>query len=76
MTEFDTILCDLKLNRTSAIDAMRKGGWTIDQAAELAALQGAIAAVEAVIADGPVRDEYRPEKFGRMQFDANGWPVT
>ncbi|RWN72281.1 MAG: hypothetical protein EOS04_35685 [Mesorhizobium sp.] len=73
MSEFDGLLEDLKMNRTSLMDSMIRGkGWTLDQVRDLAEMHGAISAVQAVIAEGPTRDEYNPANFRPVGTD--GYP--
>ncbi|CAN7480545.1 hypothetical protein [Mesorhizobium sp. LjNodule214] len=71
------MLEELKMNRTSLMDSMVRGsGWTDDHLRQLAEIQGAIAAVEAVIEEGPLRDEYQPGTKSKVEFGEDGWPKT
>ncbi|TAW23103.1 hypothetical protein ELI20_18775 [Rhizobium ruizarguesonis] len=72
MSDFSGLLEDLKADRTSLMESMINGkGWTDTQVRQLAEIQGAIAAVEAEMAEPPVK------KTGpKVEFAPDGWPVT
>ncbi|QND48102.1 hypothetical protein HB780_20910 [Rhizobium lusitanum] len=72
MNDFSGLLEDLKTNRSGLIDLMINGqGWTDTQVRQLAEIQGAIAAVEAEMAEPPKK------KTGpKVEFGPAGWPVT